>query len=206
MKIIAHRGNDNIHKENSLEAILNSLKCPYIDGVEIDIRLTKDNKLILSHDPFNQGYYINHTNSVTLQKQGLNTLEEILKEIKTDKIIMIDVKVDHKNIKRMQKALLNIVKKYPLNYYICSFNYEFISQLKKNYYKKGLIISQNINNKYINNNFDFNSINYLYNKKLPSKETFKWTINTKKELQTLNKQDNIITDKAKDIYNFIQES
>ena len=41
MKIIAHRGNDNLHKENSLEAIINSLNKKYVDGVELHIRLTK---------------------------------------------------------------------------------------------------------------------------------------------------------------------
>ena len=38
MKIIAHRGNDNVHKENTLEAILNSLNEDYTNGVEFDIR------------------------------------------------------------------------------------------------------------------------------------------------------------------------
>ena len=52
MKIIAHRGNDGIHKENSLEAIINSLNKKYVDGVELDVRLTKDKKLIINHDPF----------------------------------------------------------------------------------------------------------------------------------------------------------
>lgn len=78
MKIIAHRGNDNLHQENSLEAILNSLESIYTDGVEFDVRLTKDNKLIIHHDPFYKGNYISHTNSVKLQKQGLNTLDEVL--------------------------------------------------------------------------------------------------------------------------------
>lgn len=79
MKIIAHRGNDGIHQENSLEAILNSLDSIYTDGVEIDVRLTKDNKLVINHDPFYKGNYINNTNAVKLQKQGLNTLDEVFK-------------------------------------------------------------------------------------------------------------------------------
>ena len=88
MKIIAHRGNDGIHKENSLEAIINSLSKKYIDGVEIDVRLTKDKKLIINHDPFYNGYYINNTNAIKLQKLGLNTLEEILSNVNNNKIIM----------------------------------------------------------------------------------------------------------------------
>ena len=100
MKIIAHRGNDGIHKENSLEALLNSLTNKNIDGIELDVRLTKDNKLIINHDPFYNGYYINHTTSLKLQKLGLNTLDEVLKNINSDKIIMIEVKTNEKDIKK----------------------------------------------------------------------------------------------------------
>ena len=195
MKIIAHRGNDNLHKENSLEAIINSLNKKYVDGVELDIRLTKDKKLIVSHDPFYNGYYITHTNAIKLQRLGLNTLEEILSSVNNNKIIMIEVKTNDKEIKKITKVLINILKKYNLNYYICSFNYKFLNYFKNfSKHKLGLIISLKINTQYLNNNFDFNSINYLYNKKIPNKETFRWTINTKKELNKIEKNQNVITD------------
>lgn len=200
MKIIAHRGNDNIHKENSLEAIINSLNKKYVDGVELDIRLTKDKKLIVCHDPFYNGYYINHTNALKLQRLGLNTLEEILSNVNNNKIIMIEVKTNDKEIKKITKTLIKILKKYNLNYYICSFNYKFLNYFKTfSNHKLGLIISLKINTQYLNNNFDFNSINYLYNKKIPSKETFRWTINTKKELTKIDKNQNVITDNPLEI-------
>lgn len=205
MKIIAHRGNDKIHKENSLEAIINSLKQTYTNGVELDIRLTKDKKIIIHHDPFYNGNYINHTNSIKLQKLGLNTLKEILDNINTNKIIMIEVKVDNKDINIMFKVLTKLLKKYNLNFYICSFNYEFIKYFKNHSnIKCGLIISIKINTKYLNNNFNFNSVNYLYNKKLPSKETFRWTVNNKEEIKKINKHENIITDDTFKIYKLIK--
>lgn len=201
MKIIAHRGNDGIHKENSLEAIINSLNNKYTDGVELDVRLTKDKKLIINHDPFYNGYYIKSTNAIKLQKLGLNTLDEILSNVRSNKIIMIEIKVNNKEIKLMKKILLKTLNKYKLNYYICSFNYDFINNFQKNCdIKSGLIISLKINTKYINNTFDFNSINHLYNKKISNKEIFRWTINNKKELEKINKNENIITDNAKKIY------
>ena len=51
MNLISHRGN-NGHNflENSKEAILDVLSKKYIDGVEFDIRMTKDKKLILYHN------------------------------------------------------------------------------------------------------------------------------------------------------------
>ncbi len=206
MKIIAHRGNDGIHKENSLEAIINSLKLKFTNGVEVDIRLTKDKKLIIHHDPFYNGNYINHTNSIKLQKMGLNTLKEVLDNINTNKIIMIEVKVDNKEIKTMFKILTNLLKNYNLNFYICSFNYEFIKYFKNNSnIKCGLIISIKINSKYSNNKFNFNSVNYLYNKKLPNKETFRWTVNNKEELKCINKGENIITDNTLKMYKLIKK-
>ncbi len=206
MKIIAHRGNDGIHKENSLEAIINSLNSKYTDGAEFDVRLTKDHKLIVNHDPFYNGNYISHTNVIKLQKSGLNTLEEILKNVHNNKILMIEIKVDDNNIKIMSKKLIGIIKKYNLNYYICSFNYKFIKYFKENYnIKCGLIISIKINTKYLNNDFDFNSINYLYNKNIPSKETYRWTINNKKELDKIPKHANIITDNFKQMYKLVKE-
>ena len=51
MFLIAHRGNnDHGFSENSKKAILNSLKEEYIDGVEFDVHITKDNKIVLIHD------------------------------------------------------------------------------------------------------------------------------------------------------------
>ena len=101
MKIIAHRANDGIHEENSLEAILNSLEKEYIDGIEIDIRLTKDNKLIICHDPFYRGHFIKYTKIKKLEKLGLNSLNEVLNKIKTDKIIMLEIKIEDKKYQKL---------------------------------------------------------------------------------------------------------
>ena len=48
-KIFGHRGLPRIYKENTFTGINEAFK--YCDFVEIDIRLTKDNNLILFHDP-----------------------------------------------------------------------------------------------------------------------------------------------------------
>ena len=49
--LIAHRGLDNHkYKENSIKGILNSLSKDYVSGIEVDIRFTKDKKIIVYHD------------------------------------------------------------------------------------------------------------------------------------------------------------
>ncbi len=201
MKIIAHRGNDGVHKENSLEAIVSSLNSKYTDGVEFDIRFTKDHKFIVSHDLFTNGFFINKTCIKKLQKQGLNTLEEILMNVKNDKIILIEVKEERKHFKYLAFKLVNVLKKYNLNYYICSFNYDFLKYFKKKYpnYKAGLLIGKKTNLKHVNNDFDFNSI-YIGNLDKNKKENvFTWTVNDYSLLD--GKMINVITDNCKKIYN-----
>lgn len=207
MKIIAHRANDEIHKENTMEAILNSLKQTYVDGVEIDIRMTKDYNFVIHHDPFYDGYYINKTKLKTLQKKGLNSLEEVLEKISTKKILLIEIKEESNKHKLLLIRLNKILKKYNLNYYLCSFNYTLITTLKKKYpkYKSGLIIGIKLNTNHLKNNLDFNSINYRHIEKNPNKETFVWTVNNKEILDKVKQRQNIITDKAKEMYNFINE-
>lgn len=208
MKIIAHRANDEIHKENTLEAILNSLTISYIDGIEIDIRMTKDYNFVIHHDPFYAGYYIEKTRLKILQKKGLNSLEEVLEKINSKKILLIEIKEEKKNNNLLLIKLNKLLKKYNLNYYLCSFNYELLEILKKRYpkYKSGLIIGIKLNTNHLENNFDFNSVNYRHIEKAPKKETFAWTINNKETFNKVKNKANIITDKAKEIYGFINET
>lgn len=205
MRIIAHRANDGIHKENTMEAILNSLTLPYIDGIEIDIRMTKDGKYVIHHDPFYAGYYIEKTRLKVLQKKGLNSLEEVLEQINSKKIILIEIKSENKNSSLLLIRLHKILKKYNLNYYLCSFNYKLLENLKKKYpkYKTGLIIGIKLNTNHLHNNLDFNSINYRHIEKAPHKETFIWTVNNKEVYEKIKNKGSIITDKPKEIYEFI---
>lgn len=200
MKIIAHRGNDNINKENTSKAILNSIKKYYVDGVEFDIRITKDKRFVINHDPLYKNNIIEFTKSKKLVKQGIDTLEDILNLIDNKKIIMIEVKIE-RNVIKVAKYLNRVLRRYNLNYYICSFNYNFIRYFNKKYnYKCGLIIGKNINKNHIINSFEFNSLSYKYKGKLPNKETFYWTVNNPKEIKN---KENIITDNPKVIYDYI---
>lgn len=200
MKVIAHRGNDGIHKENSLEAIINSIESEYTDGVEFDIRFTRDFKFAITHDLISCGYCVRKTKIKNLQRQGLNELEEVLRKIKNNKIILIEVKEESKRYKFLAFRLANILYKYNLNYYICSFNYDFLKYFKKKYpiYKVGLLVGVKANLKNINNELDFNSVYYKHLNKNSKKEVFAWTVNDPKEAKRLNV--NIITDNAKEIY------
>jgi len=49
-KIYAHRGFSSIYPENSMDSIKEAIKYDYIDGIEIDVRMTKDKKFVLIHN------------------------------------------------------------------------------------------------------------------------------------------------------------
>ena len=69
LPIIAHRGFSSISIENSKEALELGFNAIYTDGVEIDIRLTKDEKIILSHN-----------DEINNKKISTTTLEELKNE------------------------------------------------------------------------------------------------------------------------------
>ena len=208
MKIIAHRGNDIKYDENSLKGIINSLNTDYVDGVEFDIRMTLDFKFVIHHDPFYKGKFIKLTTQKKLKKLGLDSLEDVLKEIKTKKIVLIEIKEEAKAYRLLVYRLYKLLKKHNINYYIMSFNYNLMKHFKKKHpeIKNGLLIGVKKNINEIDNNFDFNAVNYRHANKSKNKETFVWTINDQEEFNQVQKNQNIITDEPLYFYNLINKT
>lgn len=75
-KIIAHRGNSWNYPENSMSSILDAYQKTYCDGVELDIRMTKDGKLIVSH----------YMNLLLTVKRPISIKRMTLKELKRIKL------------------------------------------------------------------------------------------------------------------------
>lgn len=207
MEIISHRGNNNHDfSENTLEAILASINKSYVDGIEIDIRMTKDNKLIVIHD-----YLINDVsngigiaNEMTLKElqkynfgtkehpSKIATLDDVLKNITNGKKILIEIKEETDNFVDLVKELDKLLKKYSnRNVLLCSFNFKLCKYIKKNYqYKIGLIIGIKLNVDKFNNGFNFNSVNYRHLNKIifRFKRNYVWTINDEKTFKKIKKK------------------
>ena len=164
MDLIAHRGltNENI-KENTLEAFKNAINNNY-NGIELDIRKTKDNVIVVLHDK-----YINRTsdgigniNNLTYKnvlkynfgtkkhKSKIPTLKDIIKNINNTSIF-IELKE-----KINKEELENILKlNNSNNYYIMSFNKQYIDNLLGIEYNLGLI-------NYVFNSFiDYSNYNFV---------------------------------------------
>ena len=191
MKNIIHRGitSKNI-KENSYLAIKKAIKDKESIGVEFDIRLTKDHKIVLSHNSLINLNVIEETNYSDLIKNNyLTTLDKIL-DIDTNKIFLIDIKTNN-NYKVFGDILMNTINKYNKNIYLASFDKKIIKYLNTKY-KKSIITL--LYKKY---NYDFIITNYMFisnNKinKIKDKEIFLWTIHNYNSLKEVkNKYNNI---------------
>ncbi|MBE6148839.1 MAG: glycerophosphodiester phosphodiesterase [Firmicutes bacterium] len=90
-KLIAHRGNKKSSKENTLAAFFDAVNSSDYVGFECDVRQSKDNKFVIYHDPLFQGKLIKNYYYQDLKKYDIPLLGDVL-DIKTDKIIMVDIK------------------------------------------------------------------------------------------------------------------
>lgn len=162
---IAHRGlfDDNI-KENTIKAFDNAFNNGY-EGIEFDVRLTKDKIPVILHDSFLsrvfgvKGLLRNYTYQELLDnKIEIPKLEDVISRY-NNKVMIIELK-EKIDITKYIKDKRNL-------YYISSFNYDYISYLNKSgYYKLGVI------NYILNSGIDYSKIDFImvldsiYNKKL----------------------------------------
>jgi glycerophosphoryl diester phosphodiesterase len=132
MKIIGHRGAAGLALENTIESIKQGVKSE-ASYIEIDVHQTKDGVLVLSHDDnlkrtFGVDKKVTDSSLAELHKIApeLPTLEEALKECKTEGVI-----VELKHYIEPGKVLAEI-KKYPkLDIRVASFNHSVLRDLKK---------------------------------------------------------------------------
>lgn len=205
-KIIAHRGiynNKNV-PENSLKAFRRSIIENY--PIELDIQLTKDNKIVVFHDldlkrMTNKDGFINTSTLKDLKKlyllnteEKIPTLDEVLELVRGKVSIYIEVKSIN-NIKKISDLLIKTIKNYNGEIFIMSFNPLILKYLKyKKKYKYGLLSLKKLPNKLllklINPDFIAISKNIINNKKLKKLEQkyyiYLWTIKSKKELEKYN--------------------
>lgn len=223
VKFISHRGNDIgiNYPENSKEAILEVLKRDYISGVEFDVRMTKDRKIVVVHDntiklSSNGNGLISNTKLKQLESYNFGTitqplkiatLDEVLSSINSNKEIIIEIKEESRRYKKTANIIFDIISNYEsLNIKICSFNYELVKYLKKKYpnVNVGLLIGIKKNLDKENINFDFYSISIInYKKYLNYSDLYIWTINEKAIYdditKVINKDFAVISDVCKNL-------
>lgn len=203
--LIAHRALDNSkYTENTKNAALDALNKNYISGIEIDARMTKDNKIVVVHDMTinrvsNGSGFVNDMTLKELKEYNfgtkenltrISTLKDILSVIKDNKIVLIEIKFEGKNeekyIKYFYKSIYPYVNK---NIYIMSFNHEIIKKLKEKHpnLRCGLLISTIINANNIKDSYDFIAISSYSIEKVKNykKPIFVWALKSKKRYKEL---------------------
>jgi len=193
-KIFGHRGLPRIYKENTFTGINKAYE--YCDFVEIDVRLTKDNNLILFHDPNIGDYLIKDLtlaeleillNDASLADYVLTTREQLLGkinfEIKTDSL-------DDSQIDILFQKMLSILEPEDI---VSSFNWKAIQSFKDLFNSSyGIIFdkeeqlfqAQSLSNH--DENLFFMAHHTLIdsrNFELPKDKTVLWTVNDEKNFQ-----------------------
>ena len=133
---IAHRGVVNkVQKENTIPAFLNAINNDKYCGFELDVYTTKDKEFVVHHNPVIKGKFIWKYTYKELKEKGVIKLEEVLK-LKTDKIILIEIKDINIDIHKFSKLL----NKYPdKNIYVMSFFNSVISKFHNPSFKVGVL-------------------------------------------------------------------
>ncbi len=227
-KIIAHRGVTRNDQENTLPAYHQAFS-EGADGLEIDVRLSKDEKPIIFHDEdtsrlFKKNLEIKNTTFFELEALGNNEnriplLDEVLDFLPQNKECFIEIKSDANTVPFLDK--LRIEKK---NITFLSFDKNVVLALKKRFPNKLVFQSfhmlqierygiKKILEFYKNGNSDGLSIdirglsNKTIDKILEKKiDLIIWTLNSMERLKELSKKNirAIITDEVKDFADFLK--
>ena len=146
VKIIGHRGASDDAPENTISSIKEAF-VQGADGVEVDIRLTKDKKVVCIHDKntirtTGLSLEVKNTNYRELKNldagswkgaawkdESIPSLEEVLKEVPINKEIFIEIKTSLEIIDPLISLVLSskIMQK---NITMISFNAEVIKEIK----------------------------------------------------------------------------
>lgn len=151
--LIAHRGKvDSINKENTIEAFKAAINDIKYDGFELDIRETKDKKIVVVHDFVVDNKLIKRVNYKELERYNIPLLERVLK-LDTEKIIMIEIKDPNMDIEALSKLLEKYQDK---RIYLMSFYNNVIKEfLKLSHTCKCGILNYGFNHEYSYNEYDF---------------------------------------------------
>lgn len=159
MDIIAHRGCSARMEDNSLDSILCALKSG-VDGIEVDIRKTKDNHFILGHD--NIKYSENNIHRI--DETNLEELQDFHNIVLLDKVFQL---VSERDIElylglKIPESLPDIINKAS-NYDILNqiviqgWSADYFKPINNTNFKTVLadsLASENLINKAVENNID----------------------------------------------------
>ena len=152
MLVIAHRGASQLAPENTVAAIQKAREVK-ADGIEVDVRLTRDGVPVLFHDETLERLFGNRMplsgcsmadlSYIAQGPQEIPTLEEAMEAAKNFAVINLELKNNSRWNGRLVKAVSPIVKRYPPDtLLISSFNPMALARARRQLPKirRGLIV------------------------------------------------------------------
>ena len=209
MLIIGHRGAPTLNPENTIPSFQAALK-NNVDGLELDVQLTKDKQLIIYHDfyIFNSqnekkliANYDLHQIRAICPDYHIPTLDEVLHICSKDIILNIEIKSTNLINHYIINKIVNLLIEYKLDQttIISSFNPFVLMQLQKinTNIKIGLLWTKDSNAPWFVTHYSYTkvkpysfhaSINYVDQSianwaQHKNMKLFLYTINTKKQLE-----------------------
>ena len=143
MEIWAHRGCSLKHPENTIESFEAAAKLPGLCGIELDIQISKDNKLVVIHDEtlerttarFGNVKDFTFTEMESFSK--IPSLEQVLDLLKSYMLRGLKLNIELKNSKvpydGMEQMVLDLIRNYGLESQVVysSFNADSMRKLKE---------------------------------------------------------------------------
>ncbi len=148
--IYGHRGVPSLMPENTIASFQKAIELD-VDGIELDIQITKDKILVVHHDPHLERLTGNHTQISSLYYDDINsidargnkftgvdfqyipTLEEALTILPDDKIVNIEIKSQQLFSEGMEAPTVALIEKLNIveRVVVSSFNPLVIRKIKK---------------------------------------------------------------------------
>lgn len=122
--VIAHRGDTKAGVENTLPAVESALRSD-IDGIELDLRLTRDGEVVVFHDedlrrlaasPVRiEQSDLARLKEFRLGNSDIPTLEELLDLVRDRKLLNLEIKTVRWTDRRLEKRLAHLLRAFRLN-------------------------------------------------------------------------------------------
>jgi glycerophosphoryl diester phosphodiesterase len=211
---IGHRGAKGYVAENTLDSFQKALEIG-VDGIELDVHLSKDNILVVIHDESidrttsGKGFVNNFTAS-QLEKFGIPSLKQVFYLI--NKCCFINIELKDENAKKYILSFIdNQINDYGWSYnliQLSSFNWDIlefifnknnkirIGVLTENNFDEAISFAKKINAYSINPYFELINEENVYRCRQKNYKIFPWTVNNNSDIKKIKdfNIDGIISD------------
>ncbi len=132
---LAHRGDWRRAPENTIEALLAALEVPGCDGVEFDVRASRDGLLVLLHDDTltrvqRQPHRVRELTAAELAQHGIPELAAVLRALPSSAFLDVELKGDDHG--GPTAAVLRAARgDAPDNAVVCSFEHQTLAMMAR---------------------------------------------------------------------------